>query len=127
MVYRELRALTNDGIMNLNPMELNEIYEQLWNVGTLLRSDDALHILEDGYRPWPKVQEGTEASDKFYTIHDRNKPVRYCCCPYPSPNCTGNTNPSPNPSHMTGTSRNTTSLRDTHGHRELHTSFQENF
>jgi hypothetical protein len=113
MVYRELRALTNDGIMNLNPMELNEIYEQLWNVGTLLRSDDALHILEDGYRPWPKVQEGTEASDIFYTIHDRNKPVRYCCCPYPS--------------HMTGTSRNTTSLRDTHGHRELHTSFQENF
>ena len=37
------------------------------------------------------------------------------------------TNPSPNPSHMTGRSRNTTSLRDTHGHRELHTIFQENF
>ena len=70
MVYRELRALTNDGTMNLNPMQLNEIYEQLWNVGTLLRSDEALHILEDGFRPWPKVQEGTEASEKFYKIHD---------------------------------------------------------
>jgi hypothetical protein len=87
MVYRELRALTNDGIMNLSPVELNEVYEQLWNVGTLLRSQDALTILDDQYRPWPKIHDGTEASEKFYKVHDQNKQV-YDCSPknYPVPN-----------------------------------------
>jgi hypothetical protein len=28
VVYRELRALTNDSAMNLDPMELCDIYEQ---------------------------------------------------------------------------------------------------
>lgn len=74
VVYRELRALTNDNIMALNPMELNDIYDALWNVGTLLQNDaDALSILEDGFRPWPKVKEGTETSRAFYAIHDRDK------------------------------------------------------
>ncbi len=82
MVYRELRALTNDGMMNLNPMELNEVYEQLWNVGTLLRSEDTLTIFDDQYRPWPKIHDGTEASDEFYKVHDRNKQVH----DYPSTN-----------------------------------------
>ena len=46
VVYRELRALTNDAVMDLNPMELNEVYEEVWNVGTLLMSDEALSILD---------------------------------------------------------------------------------
>ena len=54
VVYRELRALTNDAVMNLNPMELNDVYEELWNVGFLIMSDDALSILQPDYRPWPK-------------------------------------------------------------------------
>ena len=29
VVYRELRALTNDGAMDLNPMELNDVYEEV--------------------------------------------------------------------------------------------------
>jgi hypothetical protein len=36
-------------------------------------SEDSLDILNDGYRPWPRVKEGTEASWDFYDIHDRNK------------------------------------------------------
>ena len=55
VVYRELRALTNDSAMNLDPMELCEIYEHVWNVATLLQSDECLSILDEGYRPWPKV------------------------------------------------------------------------
>jgi hypothetical protein len=55
VVYRELRALTNDSAINLDPMELCDIYEQVWVVGSLLQSDDCLSILDDGYRPWPKV------------------------------------------------------------------------
>ena len=65
VVYRELRALTNDSTMNLNPMEINELYEQVWNVGVVLQSDDALTILDLEYRPWPKMNEGTEASTEF--------------------------------------------------------------
>ena len=75
VVYRELRALTNDSTLNLNPMEINELYDHVWNVGVLLQSDDALSILELDYRPWPLVKDGTEASTEFYRIHDRNKKV----------------------------------------------------
>ena len=72
-MYRELRALTNDKKLALNPMDLNDLYEEVWNVGALLMTDDSLSILEDGFRPWPRVKEGTEASWDFYDIHDRNK------------------------------------------------------
>ncbi len=50
VVYRELRALTNDAELNLNPMELNNVYEDLWNVGTLLMTDNALSVLDPEYR-----------------------------------------------------------------------------
>jgi hypothetical protein len=74
VVYRELRALTNDGAMALNPMELNDIYEELWNVGTLLQNNgEVLSIMEDDFRPWPKVKEDTEKSRLFYEVHDRAK------------------------------------------------------
>lgn len=74
VVYRELRALTNDGAMALNPMELNDIYEELWNVGTLLQNEaEVLSIMEDDFRPWPKVKEDTEKSRLFYDVHDRAK------------------------------------------------------
>ncbi len=75
VVYRELRALTNDGAMDLNPMELNDVYEEVWNVGVLLMSDEALSILDEDYRPWPIVKEGTEESRHFYTVHERDKQV----------------------------------------------------
>ena len=75
ILYRELRALTNDSALNLNPMEITELYEHVWNVGVLLQSDDALSILDLDFRPWPKIKEGTEASNAFYRVHDRNKLV----------------------------------------------------
>ncbi len=58
--FQELRALTNtkqlshDGL-NVNPMELNDIYEHVWNLGVLLKTDECLSILQVPYRPWPKV------------------------------------------------------------------------
>ncbi len=39
----------------LEPYGNNEVYEHLWNVGTLLQSEDVLNILEVNYRPWPRV------------------------------------------------------------------------
>ncbi len=61
-MYRELRALTNDKKLALNPMDLNDLYEEVWNVGMLLMTDESLSIMDEGYRPWPRVKEGTEAS-----------------------------------------------------------------
>jgi hypothetical protein len=72
-MYRELRALTNDKKLALNPMDLNDLYEEAWSVGALLQTDDWSTIMEEGFRPWPRVKEGTEESWDFYDIHDRNK------------------------------------------------------
>ncbi len=49
--FKELRALTNTkqlslSGLNVNPMELNNVYEHVWNVGVLLESDLCLSILE---------------------------------------------------------------------------------
>jgi hypothetical protein len=74
VVYRELRALTNDKSMALNPMDVNDIYDALWNVGVLLQNEmEVLSIFEVGYRPWPKFKAETETSRAFYAIHDRAK------------------------------------------------------
>ena len=74
-VFRELRALTNDKTMKVNPLQLNDLYDHLWNLGELLTTDSCLELLDDDFRPWPKhpLEMG---GDKFYAIHDRNK-VRY--------------------------------------------------
>ncbi len=62
VVYQELCALTNDKKLSLNPMDLNDLYEEVWNVGSLLQMEESLSILDEGFRPWPRVKEGTEAS-----------------------------------------------------------------
>ncbi len=59
--------------MALNPLELNDLYEELWNVGTLLQNDSWREILHDTYRPWPKVRPDTPIGCKFYAVHDRHK------------------------------------------------------
>ncbi len=58
--FQELRALTitkqlSLAGLNVNPMELNDIYEHVWNLGVLLQTNESLSILEPGYRAWPKV------------------------------------------------------------------------
>jgi hypothetical protein len=81
-VFRELRALTNDKTIALNPLELNDLYEELWNVGSLLQTDSCLDIFDDNYRPWPKLRGDTPIGVKFYDIHDRDK-VPLTKCTYP--------------------------------------------
>ena len=85
-VFRELRALTNDKTMKVNPLQLNELYDHLWNVGELLTTESCLELFDDDFRPWPKhpLELG---GDKFYAIHDRNKvrPTRKAPLPNPVP------------------------------------------
>ena len=53
---RELRALTNGTITGLNPVELSEIYEELFKVGTLLQGENPLRILDQDHRPWERPE-----------------------------------------------------------------------
>jgi hypothetical protein len=58
--FKELRALTNTkqlslSGLNVNPMELSDIYEHVWNLGVVLQTEECLSILQADFRPWPKV------------------------------------------------------------------------
>jgi hypothetical protein len=54
-------------------MELNELYDHLWNVGVLLQSNNCLQVFEPEFRPWPKVHEGDMVSSAFYARLETNK------------------------------------------------------
>ena len=71
-VFQELRGLTNTTAM-LNPMELNDLYDHLWNVGVLLEDDNNLTILDDEFRPWPRVRYNELVSRQFYDNLERDK------------------------------------------------------
>jgi hypothetical protein len=59
--------------LGLNPLELNDLYDHLWNLGVLLKSDNWMSVLQPNYRPWPKVHEGDAVSTKFYSRLEKNK------------------------------------------------------
>ncbi len=48
-------------------MELNDQYDHMWNLGALLQSDKSFTILEETYRPWPRVRYNEGPSHKYYT------------------------------------------------------------
>ncbi len=78
VAFAELRALTNrksvaESGLGLNPMDLNSLYEYLWNMGILLKTQSCLDILDPEFRPWPKVHEGDTVSANFYRRFDKNK------------------------------------------------------
>jgi len=78
--FQELRALTNTKELsvcglNVNPMELNDIYEHVWNLGILLQTEDCLSILEPDFRAWPKVRVAEAGSVEFYRILNRSKAI----------------------------------------------------
>jgi hypothetical protein len=80
VVFAELRALTNSNAitesgLGLNPMELNALYEYLWNLGVLLKMDGCLSILQPEFRPWPiKYMKGTQLVPAiFYRRLEKNE------------------------------------------------------
>lgn len=78
VAFAELRALTNrksvqESGLGMNPMELNELYDYLWNMGVLMQSEAGIDIFEPEYRPWPKLHEGDAVSVRFYERLERNK------------------------------------------------------
>ena len=78
VAFAELRALTNrktvrESGFGLNPLELNDLYEYLWNLGVKLQSNSAMEVFDAEFRPWPKLREADAISRTFYERLDRNK------------------------------------------------------
>ena len=67
VAFAELRFLTNSKKVALNPCEVYDLYDRLWDMGSLLqKSDDCLDVFEDTYRPWPVVHPDDEHLQKWY-------------------------------------------------------------
>ena len=65
-VYDELRSLTNSKVVSLNPMELHSLYDSLWELGTTLQGPRCMEVLQETFRPWPKIKAGNAAVDGLY-------------------------------------------------------------
>ena len=53
-------------------MELNGLYEYLFDLGTMLQSNKCLDVFDDNFRPWPHLYKNKGRSKKFYKTVDRN-------------------------------------------------------
>jgi hypothetical protein len=53
-------------------MELNTLYEHLYDLGTKLQTEACFDILHEGFRPWPHVYKNKGRSRQFYKAVDRN-------------------------------------------------------
>ena len=78
VLFHELRALTNttkisDAGLGVNPMEINDLMDHLWNVAVVLKGEEALQVLDDEFRPWPKVRVCEAASLRFYAKLERTR------------------------------------------------------
>ena len=65
-VFEELRYLTNSKKFNLNPLELNEIFDALWKVGNKMRGGEAFDLFEEAFRPWPRLRPEDPDIQEWY-------------------------------------------------------------
>jgi hypothetical protein len=72
VVFKELRGLTNSKGLELNPIEFNSLYEDLYELGKILQSDRCMRVFEEGFRPWPHIYKNNGRSVKFYQNVDLN-------------------------------------------------------
>jgi hypothetical protein len=72
VVFKELRGLTNSKGLEINPIELNGLYEHLYDLGTLLQTDNSMEVFNTGFRPWPHVSKPDGKSERFYAMVDLN-------------------------------------------------------
>ncbi len=78
VLFHKLRALTNtskisDAGLGVNPMEINDLMDHMWNVAVVLQSENATSILHEDFRPWPKVWACVDASRRFYAKLERSR------------------------------------------------------
>jgi hypothetical protein len=58
--------------LEINPLTLNGIYEDLYDVGQLLQTDSCLSVFHASFRPWPHVYQGNNRSKTFYARLEHN-------------------------------------------------------
>ncbi len=54
-------------------MELNDLYDHFWNMVTLLQTENALDVLDNDYRPWPRCRYNEGPSYHYYTHLEKHK------------------------------------------------------
>ena len=72
VVFKELRGLTNSKGIEINPIELNSLYEDLYDLGIMLQTDNCMRVFETGFRPWAHIFKTKGRSRKFYEKVDLN-------------------------------------------------------
>jgi hypothetical protein len=72
VIFMELRALTNSKGLEIDPLTLNCVYEDLYDVGLLMQTPQCLALLEPNFRPWPHLYQNKRRSATFYTHLERN-------------------------------------------------------
>ena len=56
--------------IELNPLELNSLYEHLYDLGTILQTNQCMVLFEEGFRPWPHIYKNKGRAKKFYKAID---------------------------------------------------------
>ncbi len=70
VVFKELRGLTNSKGLEISPTELNTLYEDLYDLDTMLQTTQCMTVFKDGFRPWPHVLKLGGKSKQFYKRMD---------------------------------------------------------
>ena len=73
VIFKELRGLTNSKGLELGPLELNVIYEQLYDVGIVLQSENCMVVFDPKFRPWPHIYQDKNRSKKFYVHLEKHR------------------------------------------------------
>ena len=71
VIFKELRGLTNSKGLEIDPLTLNSIYEDLYDVGQLMQTDKALVLFEPHFRPWAHIYQNNKRSRNFYKDVER--------------------------------------------------------
>ncbi len=76
VIFKELRGLTNSKGLEIGPLALNVIYEQLYDVGNVLQSEKCMVVFDPMFRPWPHIYQNKNRIAKFY-LHLEKHRERY--------------------------------------------------
>ncbi len=58
--------------LEINSLELNYIYEYLYDLGIMLQTESCFQVFDDEFRSWPHLYKNKGRSKKFYAGVDSN-------------------------------------------------------
>ena len=69
--FDELRALTSASIINLNPIELHGTLNHLWRFAGVIKGNNPLCMLVEGYRPWPRLRPSCVECRRWRCVREK--------------------------------------------------------